>query len=100
MKTTNPTPEDIAAYTAKFLDLRPNSQDFLEREGIPVEAYEMVSAKKIYPVAASSRDEKGGNSRAPINIPPGVSVWIVETPPGNGPPLLAHMETRETFMCL
>lgn len=100
MKTTNPTPEEIARYTAKFADLKPSSQDFLQREGIPVEAYEMVSAKKILPVAASVREEKGGNSRAPIDIPPGVSVWIVETPPGNGPPLHAHMETRETFMCL
>jgi len=100
MKTTNPSPSEIATYTAKFSDLKPNSLDFLEREGIPVEAYEMVSAKKILAVAASKRSESGANSQAPIDIPPGVSVWIVETPPGNGPPLHAHMETRETFICI
>lgn len=100
MKTTNPSPQEMAKYTAKFEDLKPNSLDFLAREGIPVEAYEMISAKKILPIAASKRADQGGNSQAPIDIPPGVSLWIVETPPGNGPPLHAHMETRETFMCI
>ena len=100
MLTKDCSPEEISEFTAYFDDLKPNSLDFLEREGIPMGAYEMIGAKKIFLVAASAREQSGGNTKPAIDIPAGVSVYICETPPGNGPALHAHMRTRETFMCL
>lgn len=100
MMTKDCTPEEIKAHTAYFKDLQPNSLDFLQREGVPAGAYEMIAAKKIFLVAASARDEAGASSKPAIDIPSGVSVFICEVPPGNGPAMHAHMRTRETFMCL
>lgn len=100
MRTKDCNPDQIQPYVAYFKDLKANNLDFLDREGIPVEAYEMLAAKKILPVAASARKAEKANAPAPIDIPEGLSVFICEVPPGNGPALHAHMQTRETFMCL
>lgn len=100
MQTKDCSAEEIQDHVARFKDLTPNSTDFLDREGIPVGAYEMIAAKKIFPVAASKRDAEMSNTPAPIDIPEGLSVFICEVPPGNGPEMHAHMFTRETFMAL
>ncbi|MEC7763237.1 MAG: hypothetical protein VX874_15145 [Pseudomonadota bacterium] len=100
MKTKDCSPEEMNAHVAYFKDLIPNSLDFLDRENVPLGAFELMTAKKSLLVAASERKMEGQAARPAIDIPPGVSVFICETPVGNGPELHAHMRTRETFMCL
>jgi quercetin dioxygenase-like cupin family protein len=100
MLTVDVTPEQMQRQLARFADLQPSTVEFLEREGIPPEAYEMLAARKIFCVMAPPKPQKNATTRSAISGPPGVAVFIVETPPGNGPALHAHMNTVETFLCL
>jgi len=100
MKTLNFTQADMAPYIARFADLKPNKADYSEREGVPVEAYEMVAAKFIYFLLGAPKEAVGANTQPAVPGLPGTSLYIVECPPGDGPSLHAHMKTRETFFCL
>lgn len=100
MKTLDITPEQMRARLARYADLRPNSLEYLAREGIPVEAYELLAAKQIFCVMAGPKPNDQATTPPAISGPAGFAMFIVETPPGNGPALHAHMHTVETFMCL
>lgn len=100
MKTLDVTPVQMQAQLARFADLEPNSLAYLAREGVPVAAYELLAAKKIYCVMAGPKPNEQATTPPAIIGPPGMAMFIVETPPGNGPALHAHMNTVETFMCL
>jgi uncharacterized RmlC-like cupin family protein len=100
MKTIDLSQAEMEKHIARFSQLKPNKSDYAAREGISPEAYELVAAKNIYLLMAKSKAAAGANTQPAVEGLPGTSLYIVECPPGNGPALHAHMQTRESFMAL
>ncbi len=100
METLDFTPEDMEKRIARLGDLTPNKAEFAERGGVPQEAYEFVAAKDIFLLMAKPKPAEKQNSKPAVEGPDGASVYVVGTPPGDGPALHAHMTTYETFMPL
>ena len=100
MKTITVSPEEMESRIARFGQIIPQSNSYSEADGIPKEAYEMLTAKTLY--LLMSPEEQGG----PMALQPAVStndkmsVIIAECPPGDRPLLHAHHKTNETFFCL
>ncbi|MBO6781720.1 MAG: cupin domain-containing protein [Alphaproteobacteria bacterium] len=94
MKTVDITPDAMARHIARFAKLKPIENDYAEREGVPPEALRMIAADRIYTIvsegAAPGAAVGGG----------GISVYVLDCPPGDGPAIHAHVETHESFMCL
>jgi uncharacterized RmlC-like cupin family protein len=86
----------------RFHDVPSLKSGALERYEIPVEAMEMIAAKDIrYYLGPMNALAAAGSGTGPaVGGTPGLSVYVVECPPGNGPMLHAHMRTRETFFCV
>jgi uncharacterized RmlC-like cupin family protein len=99
-KTIHVSPAEMQERIARFSSLKPQSEYYDKGQGIPGEAYEMVTAKTLYTVMAPS-DRSG-----PMSATPGIvsddklSVIIAECPPGDKPMLHAHFFTTEHFFCL
>ena len=87
-------------HIARFKELSPSKNELALRENVPVEAYEYVAAKTIFTLMSGDEHSRGGTARPAAKGPRGSTIYIVETPPGNGPKLHAHMRTFETFVCL
>ena len=100
MKTLDFTPADMEKRIARVDRLKPNKAEFLERSGLPPEAYEHISAKSIFLLMAKPKEASKSNSQPAIDGPAGASIYVVETPAKDGPVLHAHMRTWETFMPL
>ncbi|MBO6781795.1 MAG: hypothetical protein JJ899_00710 [Alphaproteobacteria bacterium] len=100
METIDITPEEMEKRIARLDDLKPNKNELAERAGIPPEAYEFVAAKDIFLLMAKPKDAELSNSQPVIEGPDGASVYVVGTPPNDGPTPHAHMTTYETFMPL
>lgn len=98
MKTIDIGPDGMDGHIARFAELRPKKGNY-EALGIPVEAYEMLTAKTLYTLLAPAGAD-GSHRFAPAHGPAGLSLTIAECPPGDGPMLHAHMETHEIFFCL
>lgn len=100
MKTITVTLEEMESRVARFSQISPQSNSYSEEDGIPKEAYEMLTAKTLY--LLMSPECQGG----PMAYQPAVvtkdkmSVIIAECPPGDRPLLHAHHRTNETFFCL
>lgn len=100
METIDITPEEMETRIARLGDLKANKAEFEERGGIPREAYEYVAAKEIFLLMAKPKPAERQNSTPVVEGPDGASVYVVGTPPQDGPCLHAHMTTWETFMPL
>lgn len=100
METIDFTPEDMEKRIARLDDLTPNKAEFAERAGVPQEAYEFVAAKDIFLLMAKPKPAEKQNSAPAVEGPDGASIYVVGTPPNDGPALHAHMTTYETFMPL
>ena len=98
MKTIDINPDEMKNHIVMFKELEPK-QGLYENLGIPNEAYEMLTAKKLYSLLAPGNAD-GSHQFAAAEGPPGLSITIAECPPGNGPMLHAHMNTHEIFFCL
>ncbi len=98
MKTIDIGPDGMDEHIVRFKDLQPK-QALYQDSGIPLEAYEMLTAKTLYSLLAPG-DAAGSHQFAAASGPPGLSITIAECPPGNGPMLHAHMRTHEIFFCL
>ena len=105
MKTRQFSAQDMERQIARFRQLEPQKNAFA-KFGIPVEAMEMIAAKNIYllmtPKGAAGSAAGAGGSTASSSIEgqPGLTVNIVECPPGQGPMLHVHQRTCESFLCL
>lgn len=99
MKTITPTPEEMAARTARFSQLKPYGQDFADSIGVPEEAFKQLTADKVYTIMVPQGYE-GRSKNAPIKSVPGAIINIAECPPHNGPGLHVHEQTIENFFCL
>ena len=100
MKTITVTPEEMESRVARFSQITPQSNSYSEEDGIPKEAYEMLTAKTLY-LLMSPECQGGPMAHQPAVVTKDkMSVIIAECPPGDRPLLHAHHRTNETFFCL
>ncbi|MBO6782008.1 MAG: cupin domain-containing protein [Alphaproteobacteria bacterium] len=99
MKSVEVSPEEMAARTARFSELRPYSDQHDESSGIPAKAMEKLTAHRVYPVMVPE-EYTGRSAMAPVKAGERVVLAIAECPPGDGPGLHNHEITTESFFCL
>ena len=100
MKTITVTAEEMEKRIARFGQITPQSNSYSETDGIPKEAYEMLTAKTLY-LLMSPESQGGPMAQEPAVVTKDkMSVIIAECPPGDRPLLHAHHKTNETFFCL
>ena len=100
MKTITVTFEEMESRVARFSQITPQSNSYSEEDGIPKEAYEMLTAKTLY-LLMSPECQGGPMAHQPAVVTKDkMSVIIAECPPGDRPLLHAHHRTNETFFCL
>ncbi len=100
MKTITVTPEEMKTRIARFGQITPQSNSYSEADGIPKEAYEMLTAKTLY-LLMSPESQGGPMAQQPAVVTKDkMSVIVAECPPGDKPLLHAHHKTNETFFCL
>jgi len=100
MKTITVTREEMEKRVARFSQITPQSNSYSEEDGIPKEAYEMLTAKTLY-LLMSPECQGGPMAHQPAVVTKDkMSVIIAECPPGDRPLLHAHHRTNETFFCL
>ena len=100
MKTITVTLEEMESRVARFSQISPQSNSYSEEDGIPKEAYEMLTAKTLY-LLMSPECQGGPMAHQPAVVTKDkMSVIIAECPPGERPLLHAHHRTNETFFCL
>ena len=100
MKTITVTLEEMERRVARFSQITPQSNSYSEEDGIPKEAYEMLTAKTLY-LLMSPECQGGPMAHQPAVVTKDkMSVIIAECPPGDRPLLHAHHRTNETFFCL
>ncbi len=101
-KTQRPTQEEMKSRIARFKDLVSTKARHADSKGIPVEVFEMITAKSTFNIM--SPENLGGQlSPKPPVVGGEAGVFrlgIVTCPPGNGPGLHVHWRTHETFMAL
>ena len=100
MKTITVTLEEMESRIARFSQITPQSNSYSEEDGIPKEAYEMLTAKTLY-LLMSPECQGGPMAHQPAVVTKDkMSVIIAECPPGDRPLLHAHHRTNESFFCL
>jgi uncharacterized RmlC-like cupin family protein len=100
MKTIEIPPDVMDKQIARFKDLKPQSSTYEKVDGVPKEAYEMLTAKTLY-LLMSPEAQGGPMAQQPAVVTKDkMSVIIAECPPGDRPMLHAHHNTNETFFCL
>ena len=100
MKTITVTLEEMERRVARFSQITPQSNSYSEEDGIPKEAYDMLTAKTLY-LLMSPECQGGPMAHQPAVVTKDkMSVIIAECPPGDRPLLHAHHRTNETFFCL
>ena len=100
MKTITVTLEEMESRVARFSQITPQSNSYSEEDGIPKEAYEMLTAKTLY-LLMSPECQGGPMAHQPAVVTKDkMSVIIAECPPGDRPLLHAHHRTNETLFCL
>ncbi len=96
----NMTREEIQNRTGRFSSLKPMSTaKNLADKGVPLEAIDIVFARRLMPVVLEAANNPFGNA-SPINGAGGMSLHLSICPPGQGPCLHSHNSTYETFICL
>jgi len=90
----------MESRVARFSQITPQSNSYSEEDGIPKEAYEMLTAKTLY--LLMSPECQGGPMahQSAVVTKDKMSVIIAKCPPGDRPLLHAHHRTNETFFCL
>ena len=97
MKTITVTPKEMEKRIARFGRITPQSNSYSETDGIPKEAYEMLTAKTLF-LLMSPESQGGPMAQQPAVLTKDkMSVIIAECPPGDRPLLHAHHKTNETF---
>jgi uncharacterized RmlC-like cupin family protein len=94
MKTVDITPEAMEKHIARASKLERIENEYARREGVPPDALRMIAVDRIHTIvsegAAPGAAVGGG----------GISVYLLDCPPGDGPAIHAHVETHKSFMCL
>jgi len=100
IKTVAVTPAAMRKRIARFKDLKPQSGYYAANEGVPREAYEMMTAETLYLLMAPASQGGPMAQKPAIEGNKGLSMIVAKCPPGDRPLLHAHFKTSETFMCL
>ena len=100
MKTITVTPAEMATKIARFAEIEPQGEQFAKKLGIPLGAYQKMTAEEMKLLLSSP--ELGGPfaSQPAISDDQNMIVAIVKCSPGQGPYLHAHYNTYENFICL
>ena len=93
------TPEQMAKRVARYRDLRPYKDTMNDAHGIPPEAMRMMSPDKVYPIM-SPAGWTGRSKIAPVKGAPGLTITLVECPPGDRAGLHKHTDAVENFFCV
>jgi uncharacterized RmlC-like cupin family protein len=100
VRTKKISPEQMNKQISRFKELEPQSSAYEQADGVPKEAYEMLTAKTLY-LLMSPENQGGPMAQQPAVITKDkMSIIIAECPPGDRPMLHAHHNTNETFFCL
>jgi len=98
----SPAPALVQACHAVHRLVPPQKQDAAAKSGIPIPVSEMIAAKDIryYLGPPGASTAVGSGAQPAVAGMAGLSVYVVECPPGNGPPMHSHNRTVETFFCV
>lgn len=102
MQTLPITAEALQACIARFAQVPSQKSAAAEALGIPQAANELIAARDIryYMGPAGARPAAASGTAPSVEGPAGLSVYVVECPPSQGPLLHAHWRTHESFLCL
>jgi quercetin dioxygenase-like cupin family protein len=93
------SPEQMAKRMARFAALKPYKDTLNDAYGIPPEAMRMMSPDKVYPIM-SPEGWTGRSKVAPVKGSPGLTIALVECPPGDHAGLHKHTDSVENFFCV
>ena len=97
MKTITISKKDMEKRVARFKDLKPLP---IQQSDVPLEARDIVYARKLLSVIGLEDGQTPINADAPIRDAAGMTMTLAVCPPGQGPGLHAHRQTYETFTVL
>jgi uncharacterized RmlC-like cupin family protein len=100
MKTLQVSPAEMATKIARFREIEPQGGPLAEKLGIPLAAYQKMTAEDFYLLMSSPKLGGPFADRPAISDDQNMIVAIVKCSPGQGPYLHAHYNTYENFMCL
>ena len=100
MLTTDISPADMQARTARGTEIAPLGPEYARSHGVPLAAYQQLSAEELRLLMAAP--VQGGPLAATPAIADdqGLTVAIATCTPGQGPHLHARYNTYENFMAL
>ena len=98
MKTIELTQSDMAQRVALDRELKPLPTQ--TATGVPLEAKDVIYARKLLSVIGLESGSTPVSSNAPIRGAAGMTMTLAVCPPGQGPELHAHVKTYETFTVL
>ena len=99
MSEVRVSPEQMAKRLARFAELKPYKDALNDAHGIPPEAMRMMSPDKVYPIM-SPEGWTGRSQIAPVKGGPGLTITLVECPPGDHAGLHKHTGSVENFFCI
>ena len=100
MKTVQIDAAQFRARIARFAELQPTVEEYTKRTGVDADAYRFTAARDIFYLFGAANPDVEAATRPAVEGPRGASMYIVGSPPGDGPALHAHMRTWETFLVL
>ena len=100
MKTEQVSPQEMEQYIARFGEIEPQGARQAEKLGIPLAAYQKMTAEKFFLLMSSPALGGPFADQPAISDDQGMIVAIVKCEPGQGPYLHAHYNTYENFICL
>jgi quercetin dioxygenase-like cupin family protein len=98
MKTIELTQSDMVQRVARYRELKPLPTQ--TATGVPLEAKDVIYARKLLSVIGLESGSTPVSSDAPIRGAAGMTMTLAVCPPGQGPELHAHVKTYETFTVL
>ncbi|MDE0779769.1 MAG: hypothetical protein OSB67_03350 [Alphaproteobacteria bacterium] len=85
---------------ARFADVHSQGARFAEEVGVPLGAYQKMTAEELFLVMSSPKLGGPFATNPGISDDQGLVAAIVKCSPGQGPYLHAHYNTLESFVCL
>ncbi len=98
MRTIEMSAKDMAPRVARYKELKPLAVQ--DDPDIPLEAKDLIYARRILSVVGLEGVTTPVNDGAPIKGAGGMTIAMAICPPGQGPSLHSHGTTYETFTVL
>ena len=94
MKTINISKKDMEKRVARFKDLKPLP---IQQSDVPLEARDIVYARKLLSVIGLEDAQTPINAGAPIRDAAGITIKLFGFPPRRRPGERAHRQTNQTI---